>query len=101
MVPMGSKNKSLLVANRPQFYIYLIERNINIQYFYLFFIILCIGSTKIFKKYSGTPLYEHPLNTDTRYYAPLHIFSLKLIRLIRTPRNGDTFSDPNVRNNGV
>ena len=57
---------------------------------------------------SGTPLYGHPFNTDTRYYGqpslgPAPYIFLQMNPLnIRTPRNTDTFSGPNgVSNNGV
>ena len=52
--------------------------------------------------YSGTPLYGHPLNTDTRFIRTpalygqfrlsrqkARIFPLKLTRFIRTPGNTD------------
>ena len=60
--------------------------------------------------YSGTPLYGHPLNTDTRILRTVSFFptqkssyiSLKLTRLIRTPVNADTLACPlGVRINRV
>ena len=48
------------------------------------------------QEYSGTPLYGHPLNTDTPVLWTVSLvrrkpltFSLKLTRLIRTPVNTD------------
>ena len=59
-------------------------------------------------RYSGSPLYGHPLNTVTRIlrtvsFVPTtksHIFSLKVTRLILTPVNTDNghFSSSRVTN---
>ena len=58
----------------------------------------------------GTPLYGHPLNTDTRFIRTVsfvrqkaHIFSLKLTLFIRTPANTDNghFSVSRVTNSHV
>ena len=68
------------------------------------------GEESLHVNYSGTPLYEHPLNTDTLIlrtvpFAPINqklIYLLKLTRLIRTPDNTDTSANPlGVRINRV
>ena len=57
---------------------------------------LYAGKNDVTYKYSGTPLYGHPLNTDTPILRTVSFvpekssyISLKLTRLLRTPVNTD------------